>query len=152
MKLWAVHQPSMFLLYKMKRKLRRGKTTRMEMYLVVSFIYCGSIFFFTLLTFLSKIYLFIVSQHSISRIYFWIATGITDEKSNLPENLCCFLDPASHYNVCKNVFKLYELLIPITATFFSFEIFLVNWVGAFTASSVPIKSFIFLKSRIIIQK
>lgn len=36
MKLWAVPPPSMFLLFKTKRKLRRGKTIRMEMCLVVS--------------------------------------------------------------------------------------------------------------------
>jgi len=36
MKLWAVPPPSMFLLFKTKRKLRRGKTTRTEMCLVVS--------------------------------------------------------------------------------------------------------------------
>lgn len=36
MKLWAVPPPSMFLLFKTKRKLRRGKTIRTEMCLVVS--------------------------------------------------------------------------------------------------------------------
>lgn len=36
MRLWAVPLPSMLLLFKMKRRLRKGRTTRTEMCLVVS--------------------------------------------------------------------------------------------------------------------
>lgn len=64
MKLWAVRQPSMFLLFKMKRKLRRGKTIRTAMCLVVSGV---GFYLFPTSQMVWKVFLGALTFHKIER-------------------------------------------------------------------------------------